>query len=57
MANIAATDVTTNKGTLEVVMAEMEVLIEAIDTAKTLFIVDVYHLGGNRFQGAILHAA
>jgi|TARA_Y100000296_G_scaffold80058_1_gene104906 hypothetical protein len=56
MASIAATDVSTKKGTLEVVIAEMEVLLEAIDDSKTLFVCDIYHIGGNRFQGAIIHA-
>lgn len=57
MANYAATDFLTPVGDLETVMAAMEVAIETVDNAKTIFMMSVHNVGSGVFQGVILHAA
>lgn len=57
MANIAATDLLTPVGTLVEVIAAMEVLLETIDTSKTLYLVDIKETQGGGYVGMILHQA
>lgn len=57
MANYAVTDIVVGPGSLVQVAALMETAIETIDTAKTLRLVAIYHLYGDKFQGVVIHDA
>lgn len=57
MVNYAVTDVEIGPNTLTNVLAAMETAIEAVDNTKTLRLVQIYHVYGDTFKGALIHDA
>jgi len=57
MANYALTDQVTKKGTLAQVADALETLIEAVDNSKTIHLLQIENVGGNQFQGVLIHNA
>ena len=55
MANYTLTDWTT-RGSVEEVMAAMEIQLETVDDAKTIYLANVVKQG-NEFVGVLLYAA
>jgi hypothetical protein len=54
MAAYAIDDHVTAEGSVEVVMAALEVLLDAIDNTKTIRYVDIIPMPNRKFKGVLL---
>ena len=57
MAAYKVTDFLTDVGSLVTVLAAMETHLETLDSSNNtpIYIIDVYQLSGDNFQGAVLY--